>query len=301
MDSNICIGKDWVAINKIKDMSGLVIGYTLLNIESPVSQYIDEFRLRSILLNNSKKKKEDIKLNIINLSTENGINVIESDDHKIDLEQQFYYKLITMENKHGEKIIGWQLRVIEKPVGRTFKCPSIYHGYPVISLENTFGKSSNKDVFNGSGMYQTFVNNRIYLDLSKMNTCNILTVKNMFGQIALVEKLNMKEWTLPKVENTDGMLLGCYKLKELNIEDLILPDNISKESIKNIFDSRAFGGLQPLTRLEKVKLTKKMSSILKEVYGSSNFVAITSLEKLALKAKMLDKDITKLVIMLIKE
>ena len=203
---------DIVCINKLID-NKTFYGYTILNRTKHISILIDEYRLKSFLY------KRQIKIKNLELSKDNKI-IEKKDIYRIDLEDQFLYSLVQVKKKDDTFALGWRLDIVDSPVGNKLRCPNVYHGYPVISLRETFGEE--QSYYNRDG--QSSVLNRKNLDLSNMDVSNVINMEEMLIAENKIEKINMSTWDISNVDCMYRLFVGCDNLKELKLGNIKLTD-----------------------------------------------------------------------------
>ena len=167
----------------------------------------------------------------------------------IEEELCFEYKLIRMETFRGN-ILGWNLRLIDgivksdiEKIENTggFRCNSVYHGYPVISLDNIF-TTNIKDILhlNYYLIDKEKRTGRAELNLNNMDISNVVTFKEMFRIQSKIKQLNISKWKINKeilVPNAFSCAFeGCNYLesidlrgvKDINIVKLLSEEVVSK-------------------------------------------------------------------------
>lgn len=175
-------------------------------------------------------KKEDMIGLIINHHRENkieGLDVLKNTNDEYVLvetrdikeEGHFIYSLTRVMNINRREILGWQLKVTENPIDNKFKCPSMYEGYPVISLARAF---ENKEYHNTKAL------NFKEIDMTGMDVSNIISTEDMFYSKNNIHKIDMRGLKFERLLKPDRMFSGCKYLKHLDIRDFIMNDNMIK-------------------------------------------------------------------------
>lgn len=147
------------------------------------SDNIEEFYTKDYLLS--------LGIEIIRLNKELEIGFCFEDAY-------FYYELIDLDG-----VIGWNMRCREGI--KEFKNSSSAFGYPVISLFECF-KS------------YTFSS----IDVSGMDTSNVITMQGMFSCCSRLVSLNLSNFDTKKVTNMISMFDWCGSLKSLDLSSFVV-------------------------------------------------------------------------------
>lgn len=140
-------------------------------------------------------------------------------------DKQFTYKLIQIKNEQYDlDLIGWQLRYRDEygkaiPLDKTisFKCEHTVKSLPVISMHNTFTKLNHSRV-----------------DVSGMDTRNVVDMREMFSDTLFLRELNLTTFDTSNVRNLMAAFAGMLALQHLDVKGW---DTSKCRTFREMFDS----------------------------------------------------------------
>ena len=151
---------------------------------------------------------------------------------------------------------------------------SIFGGYQFLCSYINKIKSNNK-INDISCMFYGCSSLKSLLDLSKLNTDNLINMKEIFyGCSTLVALPNISNWNTEKVTNMNGIFFGCSSL-------LLLPD-LSKWNTSNVTTmSYIFDGCSSLTLLPDLSKwdTNKVTIMSYMFFKCSSLISLPNLSK----------------------
>ena len=178
-----------------------------------------------------------------------------SDKYEIqEYKDGFTYRLVNLGG-----MFGWELRLADDT--RTeFTCTSKYNNFPVISLYKTFSEYKH-DHIDLSKMDTSNVITALYtfekasklkdLDISMLNTSKLVNIRSIFDHCTSLEHVNFGNIDTSNLVNISYMFYGCSSLKDIDL---------SKQNLGHV--GYAYRGITNCSELRSVKLpySKEYSS-----------------------------------------
>lgn len=205
---------------------------------------------------------------------------------------------------------------------KNFKAPNLkstrflFDGYNGTEVDVTWLK--NNQIEDASAMFINCMELREIKGLNKLNLSACKDISRMFIECTKIEKIDLRGLELSNVENAQGLINGCHRLKEINLGNLDLNKGLTLTKLGRFYsitqcnyDLKKITGAVPveinennmtqilnwcaerdeleldIPKIKSIKLTKKIVSYLKDYFGfAAELHIIEYTNSLMIKAEM---------------